>query len=61
MFKPRKAGWSNHGWRELRESEGNCVKYLGSGTEKRGGEVKILKKRGGQAELMGEFFKKGGI
>ena len=43
----------------MREGGGNCLNTLkGSGTEKRGGETKILKR--GQAGSRGGFLKEGG-
>ena len=45
MFKPRKIGWSDWSRRDFREGGKNCLKYLKRGeTEKRGGNIKILKR-----------------
>ena len=59
MFKPRKVCWSDQGRKGLRQGEGNCLKYLGGGTEKTGGETKILK-RGWQVGSKGGCLKKVG-
>ena len=60
LFKPRKVGGLDQGWKELRESGRNCLKYLKkgwNGKEWRGD--KDLKKRG-QAESRGVCLKQEG-
>ena len=64
-LKPRKVGWSDQGSKDLREDEGNCLKYLKTGwnrKERRG--HKDFKGVGGgvgwrQAGSRGECLKKG--
>ena len=35
MFKPRKVDWSDWGRRDLHEGEGNCLKYLKEGWDRK--------------------------
>ena len=58
LFKPKKVGWSDYGRRGLRKGGRNCLKYLkGDGTEKMGGETKILKREGKLGQRMGALKK----
>ena len=62
MFKPRKVGWSDQGWRGLREGRGNCVKYLKRGWNRNVGRGnKDFKKEGKLGQGVGAFKKKGGL
>ena len=57
MFKPKKVGWSDWGRRGLREGEGNCLKYLKRGWNRKEGTEKMFLKRG-QAGPRGACLKR---